>query len=102
MASSINDTESLPTHYVEKKLTKHPLWKLTNDNKLSRQFRAKNFKSAMDFLDIIGRISEKYRHHPDVHLAQSKDVEVRNVDVNTFYPVHTNLILTTLAFTTLS
>jgi len=43
---------------------------------LKRTLIAKNFKSAMSFLNSCGEIAEKMGHHPDLHLTSYRTVSV--------------------------
>ena len=76
MAQYIDEPQPLSSSEVRKELLKHPLWTLTPEGSLLRTFRAKNFKAAMDFIAAVGAIAQKYDHHPDIHIVQSKIVEV--------------------------
>jgi 4a-hydroxytetrahydrobiopterin dehydratase len=67
--------EVLSENEIEEKLAVRPLWKLRN-GKLYRNFQAKNFHEAMNFLTTIGNISDTYHHHPDIHLTNYKYIEV--------------------------
>jgi 4a-hydroxytetrahydrobiopterin dehydratase len=40
-------------------------WKAENDI-LSRRFEFKNFAGALEFVNKVGVIAEKYDHHPDI------------------------------------
>lgn len=71
-----NERQTLPRDQVLQKLQKHPLWTLTEDGKLSRKFRAKNLQSAMDFVAAVGAVANKYKHHPDISVKESKMVEI--------------------------
>lgn len=42
-----------------------------------RSFVAKNFVSAMAFLNAVAKIAEEQGHHPDLHLTQYRNVEIR-------------------------
>ena len=42
--------------------------------KLSWTFTAKNFQSALDALNAMGRIAEDENHHPDFHLTGYRNV----------------------------
>jgi 4a-hydroxytetrahydrobiopterin dehydratase len=47
-----------------------PLWELTSNNtRLSRNFKFKNFKKALEFTNEVGRIAEEEKHHPEIHLG---------------------------------
>ena len=52
-----------------KKLLKSiPKWKIDN-NFLKRNFKFEDFKTALDFVNEIGKIAEKESHHPDIKLG---------------------------------
>jgi 4a-hydroxytetrahydrobiopterin dehydratase len=42
--------------------------------RLRREFRFKNFRSALDFAVKVGELAEKEQHHPDLHVAWGKVV----------------------------
>ena len=47
-----------------------PLWELGQDHsRLKRHFKFKNFKTALDFTNQVGRIAEEENHHPAIHLG---------------------------------
>ncbi|CAM9708485.1 unnamed protein product, partial [Hapterophycus canaliculatus] len=55
-----------------------PLWTSSPDgNFIVRSFVAKNFVSAMTFLNGVAKVAEEQGHHPDLHLTQYRNVEVR-------------------------
>lgn len=51
-----------------------PDWSLLRDNehKLRRQFKFKNFKEAMDFVNKVAKIAESEGHHPDIYVFYNK------------------------------
>ncbi|GMH91696.1 hypothetical protein TL16_g12127 [Triparma laevis f. inornata] len=56
-----------------------PLWKIKFDsgfNRLSREYTAKNFLTAMKSLNDIGEICESRSHHADLHLTSYRNVEI--------------------------
>jgi 4a-hydroxytetrahydrobiopterin dehydratase len=54
-----------------------PQWRLTADgNRIRREWRVKDFATALDFFGQIGRIAEAEDHHPDLHLVKYRDVSV--------------------------
>ena len=55
------------------------LWKLVLSNeipKLVRTFCAKNFVSAIDFINSSAKIAEIFNHHPDLHITSWNSVTV--------------------------
>eukprot|EP00640_Fibrocapsa_japonica_P007753 CAMPEP_0113941184 /NCGR_PEP_ID=MMETSP1339-20121228/7163_1 /TAXON_ID=94617 /ORGANISM="Fibrocapsa japonica" /LENGTH=143 /DNA_ID=CAMNT_0000945263 /DNA_START=148 /DNA_END=579 /DNA_ORIENTATION=- /assembly_acc=CAM_ASM_000762 len=58
-----------------------PKWKLSvNENSsslsLKREFVAKNFQAALDFVVAAGAIAETEGHHPDLHITSYRNVQV--------------------------
>jgi 4a-hydroxytetrahydrobiopterin dehydratase len=53
-------------------------WHLTtDDSRLRRNFKFKNFKRALEFANEIGRIAELEKHHPEIFLGWGHcDVEI--------------------------
>ncbi|MDZ4244277.1 MAG: 4a-hydroxytetrahydrobiopterin dehydratase [Candidatus Doudnabacteria bacterium] len=48
----------------------HPDWKIVeNGKKIRREFKFKNFQSALDFVNKIGEIAESEGHHPDIQFG---------------------------------
>ena len=46
-----------------------PGWRLTHEGtRIRRDWRLKNFRSCMRFLDAVAEIAEQEQHHPDLHL----------------------------------
>lgn len=55
-----------------------PLWKPSAEGDfIVRSFVAKNFLAAMAFLNGVGEVAEEQGHHPDMHLTQYRNVEIR-------------------------
>lgn len=55
-----------------------PLWMSSAEGDfIIRSFVAKNFASAMAFLNGVAKIAEEQGHHPDLHLTQYRNVEIR-------------------------
>ncbi len=47
-------------------------WRVVDNHYLEREFRFKDFKSALDFTNVIGQLAEAVGHHPDIFLAWGK------------------------------
>lgn len=43
-------------------------WKAENGI-LSRKFKFENFNKALEFVNLVGAIADKYDHHPDIYLG---------------------------------
>lgn len=47
-------------------------WKVEDEKKLKREFKFKDFKEALAFVNKIGGIAEEEGHHPDIELGWGK------------------------------
>lgn len=45
-----------------------PDWKILENKKLSREFKFKNFKEVMVFVNHVADIAESEGHHPDIYI----------------------------------
>jgi 4a-hydroxytetrahydrobiopterin dehydratase len=67
----------LAAEQVKQYLTAVPAWSLTEDGKrLRRQWRVKDFLTALDFFNRIASIAEQEDHHPDLHLVGYRNVTI--------------------------
>jgi 4a-hydroxytetrahydrobiopterin dehydratase len=54
-----------------------PAWRLVNDGKaIRREWRVKDFVTAIDFFRRIADLAEDENHHPDLHLTGYRNVAV--------------------------
>jgi 4a-hydroxytetrahydrobiopterin dehydratase len=84
--SGLNSNDLIPIDRLQRRLTEIiPQWNLHESRNTSggldyysinRKFTAKNFQSAMDCLNEIGRIAEEQNHHPDLHITNYRDVHI--------------------------
>jgi len=44
-------------------------WRIDNHGHIVKEFFFKDFKEALGFVNDIGALAEKERHHPEVHLS---------------------------------
>ncbi len=51
-------------------------WSVLNDQKIEREFKFKNFKQALEFVNKLGVIAEEQQHHPDILLYSWNKVKV--------------------------
>jgi len=61
------------------KVSGMPLWVLVEEGgvpKLSRNFQAKSFQAALNFIAAAGAVAEERGHHPDLHLTGYRNVQV--------------------------
>jgi 4a-hydroxytetrahydrobiopterin dehydratase len=68
---------ALESDDIRKYLKATPQWKLTGDGKrVRREWRVKDFPTALDFFERVGRIAEEEDHHPDLHLTGYRNVAI--------------------------
>jgi 4a-hydroxytetrahydrobiopterin dehydratase len=54
-----------------------PQWRVSPDGKrVRREWRVKDFLTALDFFQRIGQVAEAEDHHPDLHLTGYRNVAV--------------------------
>ncbi len=62
---------------VRANLAAVPNWKPTADSRgIRRQWRVKDFATALDFFNRVGQIAEAEDHHPDLHLTGYRNVAI--------------------------
>lgn len=69
-----------------------PTWGLSSDGRrIRREWRVKDFDTALDFFARIGKLADDEDHHPDLHLVNYRDVAVelsthaiRGLSINDF------------------
>ena len=62
---------------VTRYLAAVPEWKQTGDGKrIRREWRVKDFVTALDFFQRVGQIAEEEGHHPDLHLSSYRQVAI--------------------------
>lgn len=49
-------------------------WEVTDGKKIKREFKFKDFKKAIDFINKVANIAEEQGHHPDIHSFYNKVV----------------------------
>ncbi|TSC56285.1 MAG: pterin-4a-carbinolamine dehydratase [Parcubacteria group bacterium Greene0714_21] len=51
-------------------------WEVLDDKKIKKQFKFKNFKEAIAFVNKVAELAEQEGHHPDVRIFGYKNVEI--------------------------
>src|SRR5438445_12235119 len=49
-------------------------WRIINEHHLEKEYKFKDFRSALDFTIKVGELAESVWHHPDLYLAWGKVV----------------------------
>ena len=66
---------ALDAAQVRTHLAAVPSWRLTDDSKrIRREWRVKDFLTALDFFRRVGEVAEAEDHHPDLHLVGYRNV----------------------------
>ncbi|MBI1838907.1 MAG: 4a-hydroxytetrahydrobiopterin dehydratase [Candidatus Colwellbacteria bacterium] len=47
-------------------------WEVMDGKKISCDFKFKDFKDAMKFVNAVAALAESERHHPDMHIFYNK------------------------------
>jgi 4a-hydroxytetrahydrobiopterin dehydratase len=47
-------------------------WSVVESKRLERDFKFKDFKTALDFTNRVGELAEQQNHHPDIYLTWGK------------------------------
>jgi len=67
----------LNAEQVHEHLRAVPQWRLTEDGKrIRREWRVKDFATALDFFTRVGQVAEAEDHHPDLHLTGYRNVAI--------------------------
>jgi 4a-hydroxytetrahydrobiopterin dehydratase len=68
---------ALRSDEVEALLKRTPAWQLAEGGKrIRREWRVKDFATALDFFQRVGKIAEEEDHHPDLHLVGYRNVTI--------------------------
>jgi 4a-hydroxytetrahydrobiopterin dehydratase len=66
---------ALSAEEVRENLRAVPQWRLSDDGKrIRRDWRVKDFTTALDFFRRVGEVAEAEDHHPDLHLTGYRNV----------------------------
>lgn len=47
-------------------------WRVVDEHQLEKEYRFKNFRTALAFTNRVGEVAEAQGHHPDIHLSWGK------------------------------
>ena len=64
-------TQPLPKREAHAYHSEIPEWRL-HQKSIEREFRFKNFKEAMVFVNKVADIAEEEGHHPDMHIFYNR------------------------------
>ena len=58
-------------------LEEHPGWEITHQGeRIKKKWTVKNFIAGLDFFNAVAQVAENEGHHPDLHLAGYRNVEI--------------------------
>lgn len=63
------DEGKLDSAEIETFMAHVPKWSVRNNHEISRRFKFKNFKEALEFVNKIGALAEEEGHHPDIEFG---------------------------------
>ena len=49
-------------------------WNVIQEHHLRKEYKFKDFRQALEFVNRVGVVAEEQGHHPDIHLAWGKVV----------------------------
>jgi len=49
---------------------------MDDDHAIYREYAAKNFVAAVDFINKVAKIAEEEQHHPDIHLTGYRTLRI--------------------------
>lgn len=58
----------LTAEEIEKYLPEVPGWEVLENKKIRREFKFKDFKDAMAFVNKVADLAEREGHHPDIFI----------------------------------
>jgi len=47
-------------------------WRVVDEHHLEKEYRFKDFRTALDFTNRVGELAETQGHHPDIYLSWGK------------------------------
>lgn len=53
-----------------------PDWSVLDEKEIQKDFKFKNFKEALAFVDKVGELAESEGHHPDINLHNWNKVTI--------------------------
>jgi 4a-hydroxytetrahydrobiopterin dehydratase len=62
----------LPPDQVRGYLAQIPDWEARENRRIFREYRFRDFRTALEFTNQVGRLAEDLGHHPDLHLSWGK------------------------------
>ncbi len=78
-----NKTSKLPKNMIKEFLKKLKNWKINSKGRLYKEFKFKDFKKTLKFVNQIGKVAESQGHHPDIYFTYGKcNIEIFTHSIN--------------------
>jgi 4a-hydroxytetrahydrobiopterin dehydratase len=62
---------------AERLLAQTPAWQIVaGGERIRREWTAKHFRAALEFVNEVGRVAEEEQHHPDIHVTGYRQVAI--------------------------
>jgi 4a-hydroxytetrahydrobiopterin dehydratase len=61
---------------IEELLPQISRWSVVEDKQIQKDFKYKNFKQALEFVNKVGEIAEQQGHHPNIFLHNWNKVRI--------------------------
>jgi len=77
------DKKGLTNEEIQEQLKQVDDWDVVDNKKISKTFKFKNFKEALEFTNKVGEVAEDNQHHPDIYLTWGKvsiEVTTHSID----------------------
>jgi 4a-hydroxytetrahydrobiopterin dehydratase len=62
----------MPRAEIEKLLPQLAGWEAVNEHHLRKEYKFKNFRETLDFVNRVGELAESQGHHPDICFGWGK------------------------------
>ena len=57
---------------IQNLLSQLPGWEVVREHHLRKEYKFKNFREALDFVNRVGELAEEQGHHPDICFGWGK------------------------------
>ena len=66
------DTPAMSPTETNQYLSKVMGWELVDNIKIKKEFKFKNFKESLKFVNKVGALAEEEKHHPNITIIYNK------------------------------
>lgn len=68
----VGATEAMGSEQQQEYLARLSGWEIIEGHHLERNYKFKNFKLALSFVNKVGEVAEAEKHHPDIYFTWGK------------------------------